>query len=302
MIDLHCHSTASDGENNAITLLKMAEKKKLDVFALTDHDDCTTTKFVMEQAKKLFSGIFVSGIELTTSCLKQGIELLCYGFDPTRLESELKKVNHPTYWSAFKKQFIMLLEAMDRAKAILSNEVRNFANLPVEDIKKLNAKKLVLKDFLSHEENFHLIDDISNFKSFSNFYRKEFTNPRSKFFADSGAIFASPEKIYEIVHACGGLVFLAHDFNYGEQAIPVLNELTEKHLIDGIECMHKNFTKENQDYLFEYARKHNLFTSGGSDFHRESSSPFAKASLNQEIPTSLIKPWIDKITGVAPKK
>ncbi|MCF3137042.1 PHP domain-containing protein [Streptomyces olivochromogenes] len=79
-IDLHCHSTASDGTDTPAELMRNAAAAGLDVVALTDHD---TTRGYAEAVAALPEGLtLVTGAEL--SCRIDGISmhLLAYLFDP----------------------------------------------------------------------------------------------------------------------------------------------------------------------------------------------------------------------------
>ena len=65
--------------------------------------------------------------------------------------------------------------------------------------------------------------------------------------------------------------------------------------IDGIECFHPSAEEDGKiDYLIDYARKNNLFISGGSDFHGKRKLNIeigsGKGSLN--IPKEFIEEWI----------
>ncbi|WP_327317686.1 PHP domain-containing protein [Streptomyces sp. NBC_01235] len=79
-IDLHCHSTASDGTDTPAELVRNAAAAGLDVVALTDHD---TTRGCAEAVAALPQGLtLVTGAEL--SCRIDGISMhmLAYLFDP----------------------------------------------------------------------------------------------------------------------------------------------------------------------------------------------------------------------------
>ncbi|MEV0976094.1 PHP domain-containing protein [Streptomyces sp. NPDC049915] len=79
-IDLHCHSTASDGTDTPAELVRNAAAAGLDVVALTDHD---TTRGYAEAIAALPEGLtLVTGAEL--SCRIDGVSmhLLAYLFDP----------------------------------------------------------------------------------------------------------------------------------------------------------------------------------------------------------------------------
>ncbi|MDX3691206.1 PHP domain-containing protein [Streptomyces europaeiscabiei] len=84
-IDLHCHSTASDGTDTPAELVRKAGAAGLDVVALTDHD---TTRGHAEAIAALPEGLtLVTGAELSCRLDGIGLHMLAYLFDPE--ESEL---------------------------------------------------------------------------------------------------------------------------------------------------------------------------------------------------------------------
>ena len=65
MIDLHMHSTNSDGTDSIIDLLKKAEEKGLDYIAITDHDNCNGYEELEKiNVKQYFHGKVIPGIEI----------------------------------------------------------------------------------------------------------------------------------------------------------------------------------------------------------------------------------------------
>lgn len=81
-IDLHTHSTASDGTLSPGALVRAAAAAGLDVVALTDHD--TAAGWAEAEAAALDTGIgLVRGLEVSTRHAGQGVHLLAYLVDPT---------------------------------------------------------------------------------------------------------------------------------------------------------------------------------------------------------------------------
>lgn len=80
-VDLHCHSTASDGVLAPAELVARAHERGVRLLALTDHDTLDGLDEARAAAERLGMG-FVNGVEL--SCLWNGatIHVLGYGFDP----------------------------------------------------------------------------------------------------------------------------------------------------------------------------------------------------------------------------
>jgi predicted metal-dependent phosphoesterase TrpH len=83
-IDLHTHSSASDGTERPADLVRAAAAAGLDVVALTDHD---TTRGWSEAAEALPSGLtLVRGAEISSAYDGISLHLLAYLFDPSHAE------------------------------------------------------------------------------------------------------------------------------------------------------------------------------------------------------------------------
>lgn len=64
--------------------------------------------------------------------------------------------------------------------------------------------------------------------------------------------------------------------------------------IDGIEKYYFTHTEEQENIIQDYADRHNLFISGGTDFHGEKTKPGIKIGIgkgNMNIPIEIIKAW-----------
>lgn len=82
MIDLHMHTTYSDGTESCTTVLKKCQEKNLNYISITDHNTALAYKELETlDVKSLFSGKIVPGIELNTKALNIPIEILGYGID-----------------------------------------------------------------------------------------------------------------------------------------------------------------------------------------------------------------------------
>lgn len=91
-IDLHSHSSVSDGTDSPAEVVEYAVAAGLDVLALTDHD---TVAGIEEAARKLPAGFtLVPGMELSCAYEGSSVHLLCYLFDPEEpdLAEELRRV------------------------------------------------------------------------------------------------------------------------------------------------------------------------------------------------------------------
>ena len=119
-----------------------------------------------------------------------------------------------------------------------------------------------------HKENKKALDEILGKDREKSFWLGHVTNPNSPFYIDFTSNLPSPIQIANEIHNAGGLVILAHPFEYKSvNNIEFLNEIYNLNILDGIECVHTKHTKEQVEYLENFCKEHNLIMSGGSDFH-----------------------------------
>ncbi len=99
--DLHCHSTASDGDLSPTELVQRAHDKQVDVLALTDHDVTDGLAEAANMAATLGMG-FVPGIEISVSWQKQTIHIIGLHIDieSEELQTGLAKLREFRNWRA----------------------------------------------------------------------------------------------------------------------------------------------------------------------------------------------------------
>ena len=288
MIDLHCHSTCSDGFYTPIELLQLAEEKKLDYFSITDHDSVDAYKQLLNiDTKKYFSGKIILGTELR--CLYEGnqLELLCYGYDFEKIK-DVYWVQKESY-HGLKKALLQTL--LEKAKD-LGFEYGNIDYDP-----NTKPETVFYNELIKNANNLPILNRFE-VKHSGDFYRKLIADPKSPMFFDSTEYSLTFEQLADLIHSCGGMAILAHPFGvYNlENSKEVAQKLAASGKIDGIECMHANMTEENTKFLLDLCQKHNLVSTGGSDYHGYSHQFFAKANWGkQDIPSSLIGAFLKKI-------
>jgi len=81
MIDLHLHTTYSDGESSPKILLEKVVAKGCEIFSVTDHDDIRANfKIIAELKKNNYKIKFITGTEISAVFEKRNFHLLCYNF------------------------------------------------------------------------------------------------------------------------------------------------------------------------------------------------------------------------------
>ena len=83
IIDLHCHSTISDGLFSPEDLVKYAHSKNVDILALTDHDDIDGLDRARKVAKSL-GILFINGVEISVTWQKKNLTYCWFKFQQQR--------------------------------------------------------------------------------------------------------------------------------------------------------------------------------------------------------------------------
>ena len=126
MIDLHSHTTNSDGTWTTKELLTEAEKLKLDVFSITDHDSVEAYVEIEndEELKKIYSGKLIRGVELNCTYDGVKIEVLAYNFDLQPVKNWLED-----YYTPEKNRNRLIEEFNDLVNICNSKEIKIEQNL-----------------------------------------------------------------------------------------------------------------------------------------------------------------------------
>lgn len=262
MIDLHTHTTYSDGRDDVITLLKKAEEKKIECLSITDHGTCKAYEELKKiNIKEYYTGKLITGCELFAMINGTTIELLGYNVDTDFLNKELPKIYKYTIPEMFANRFDKMIKKCNELGIILNKEEIQY-NPNTE-----SASRAVLREIVKNEQNKKILDDKRAWENNTVFYREHISNPKSKFFTEMTENFPEPKEVIDLIRKAGGLVFIPHILIYGENSAKFLEELTKNHKIDGIECYHSAFTEEQTKYLLDFCKENSYYISGGSDYH-----------------------------------
>ena len=291
MIDLHIHSTHSDGTDSVSEILKKAEDKKLEIISITDHDSIDAY-FELENNPillSLFSGNIITGCEFKTFYNGVSIEVLGYGFDYKKIQ--MPKVKSEEIQALYVEYLKTILDkyefVYDSAELYIdfNNPNKHFAGY------------VVAYEILRHEENEELVRKIGGFTA-NDFFRTQQCDKNSIFYIDESKYYLSIDQIIDIIHSAGGLAFLAHPYiyNVADHDDFILSIIANTN-IDGLECIYPLFSIEQRNKILEFAKKYNKFVSGGTDYHAKNKPTIELGTgINQnvDIPSDFIKEWFDK--------
>jgi len=248
-IDLHTHSSVSDGTDAPAELVRKALAAGLDVVALTDHDTFDGLDEAVGEGERLGLGV-VRGMELSCSRRGSSVHVLAYGADPTspRLAAEMARVR-------------------DGRLGRLAGVLRKLAALgvPVSE-----AEVMAQVGNSPSVGRPHIADAL-----IAAGHVRDRQQAFDRFLADGGPAHVHRYTIevdrgIDLVHEAGGLAVIAHPWGRGrEQLLPagVLEGLVRDHKLDGIEVDHQDHDSDARRRLRALAENLGLLATGSSDYH-----------------------------------
>lgn len=279
MIDLHMHTTYSDGADSLIEVLKKAESLKLEYISITDHDTCEGYKELAKlDVKKYFSGQIINGVEIKCAYKKRLIEILGYKVDPKVINNFMEEFHKTKSKEILQQKYFDILHERCTDMGLVMSKKEDIEFNPKTDW----ASIKIYNDIKAHEENkLKVPDDFwSEFNIFSKKYCGDVNYP---LYIDKSEDYLQLDEAIKLVKDAGGLVFLPHIFIYkwAEDKKKLLDDIVAEYDID---------------YLLEYTQKNNFYRSGGSDYHGKNKVgiEMAVGKGNLKIESYLIQDWVNK--------
>ncbi len=244
-IDLHMHSSNSDGTNPPEELLKLVRNAGIKIFALTDHDTINGAMVLKNEPN------FIKGIEF--SCITQNnhkCHILGLGYDE----------NNKDFQDALKAGEELRHEKFYRRIGFLRSEFKiTFTDQEIEDLLKIPSvgkphigNLLVKKGYANSRA-----EAIDNYVDL----------------AKTGNDKISAELAINAINSAGGVSVWAHPL--GGERDPELPENDFRKILDelknyglrGLECYYSKYSYVKTKWLADVANDNKLFISGGSDYH-----------------------------------
>lgn len=261
MIDLHIHSTCSDSSSTVEEILEEAKNRGLSLLSITDHDVIDAYDILQaENVRNIFNGKIISGVEITTTVDGELVEVLGYGFNVKAFKENMKGKFLP-FKECKEKEYELTKQSYIEHRIKFDERNINF-NPEYE-----SCRKYFIKECFQYPENVARLTNPLSATDFTSFIRNELYNPKSDFYVDFSQIYISFQDAIDLIHNSGGVAFLAHPYVYSKNVINRINSIIDRYNLDGIECYYYSFTEDQTNYLLNLCEKHNLFVSGGSDYH-----------------------------------
>ena len=242
LVDLHMHSTFSDGRYTPTQLVEVAAAKGIAVLALTDHDSWNGVAEAQAAAARLGNIRVLTGVELGTQCENDSVHILGYHVNMScePLHAKMDEMRHGR-----ELRLTRMLAKLDGLGYHIEVEACDPKNRAVG--RPHVAKALVAAGY------FNTVQEV--FDALLHRGGPAYV-PQPKL---------APEEAVQLIHEAGGIAVLAHPSELADASVP--ERLLRTVPFDGLEVYHPSADKEAQAKWLHLAKELGLMVGGGSDFH-----------------------------------
>ena len=245
MIDLHLHTTASDGRLSPTELVAVAAASGVRILAVTDHD--TTDGLDESAAEAARRGLVtVPGIEITAVENGRDVHMLGYFFDP--FEESLVQF-------LIRQRATRITRIADMAVRLAELGLAVDAGPLLDNARRRNNKSI------GRPALARAMIAAGHVATTNEAFDKWLGQGRPAFVERAGP---SPEEVIETLHRAGGIASLAHP---GRTKIDGRIAALREAGLDAIEAYHSDHDTAAIDAYLALARGLDLLVTGGSDFH-----------------------------------
>ena len=250
-VDLHTHSTASDGSDTPRELMRKAAAIGLSVIALTDHDTLAGIPDAMDEVSKIQAegGLLrlVTGCEFSVSYDNRDIHML--GLFPDIRYKPLLALTEEAARSRDTRNHEMLSRFQRDGFMITEEDLTS--GHKTEITRAHFAKALADKGYAK-----------SNTDAFARFLTTDSYYYVTREFLDPG-------RVIRILHEAGGIAVLAHplQYHFAPEKLRAMIERFCEYGLDALETRYSAYSRGEEDLLRSLALRYQLKRSGGSDYH-----------------------------------
>ncbi len=244
-VDLHLHTTYSDGRLTPTQLVDLVAERGLRVVAVTDHDSTEGLAEAFEAAEKHPQLTIIPGIELSTDIPGNEIHVLGYFID---------------YFNpGFQQTLAEFREGrLDRGRRMVDNLEKLGLSIDWERVLELSDGGAVGRPHIAQA----MVE-----KGYITYPQEAF----DKYIGRNGPAYAerpklAPDDAVRMILEVGGLPVLAHPARYVQNPEGQLPVLKGAGLV-GMEVYYKDYTPGEIEDLLGLCRKYDLIPTGGSDYH-----------------------------------
>lgn len=243
-VDLHLHTTASDGQYAPTALISLARQHGLEVIAITDHDTTAGIKEAQEAAAATGSPLIIPGIELSAEDAAGDVHVLGYYIDveANAFQDRITRFRKDRYSRG--ERIVERLAAL---------------GMPLDW-----ARVLAIADggAIGRPHIARAMVEAGYVESVRQAFDRYLYNGGPAYVARSRL---TPEEAIDLIHSAAGVAVLAHPGLLADY-ITMVNRLIRAGL-DGVEVVHPANPENVRLNLRALAQKHHLIMTGGTDFH-----------------------------------
>ena len=274
--DLHIHSTASDGRLTPAEVVKAAAERGLKFIALADHDTVEGIAPALVAAKGYPKLKLIPGVEISTDIPDGEVHVLGYFIDYTNRElgENLSRFRN---------------SRLNRARGMVAKLDKLGIHLDWQRVEQIAGSSVMGRPHIAQA----MLE-----KGYINSFKQAFTD----YIGRNGPAYVEREKLtpaeaVALIIKARGLAVLAHPFTAGDPEAMTI-ELKSAGLA-GIEAYYNGYDQEEIDLLVKLAQRHNLVTTGGSDYHGLDSSESVIGGI--DLPLQSVEQLIAKAREINPE-
>ncbi len=243
-VDLHIHSTASDGRHNPQEIVRKAAGLGLEVIALTDHDSVDGIAPALEEARKLDRLKFIPAVEVSTDVPSGEVHVLGYFIDYTSEEL-----------AAALERFRSSREG--RAQGMVDRLAGLGVHISWERVREIAGTGTVGRPHIAQA-------------MLEKRYIRSIGEAFGRYIARDGPAYVEREKMtpveaVQLILRSRGVAVMAHPFTVPEPEATIVEMKAAG--MAGIEAYYGSYTDEDVGTLIALAKNHGLLVTGGSDYH-----------------------------------
>jgi len=243
-VDLHIHTTASDGRYTPEEIVRMAAERGLKIIAISDHDTVDGIAPALEAARSYPELMVIPAVEISTQAPGNEVHVLGYFID----------YKDPGFGTALSD---LRDSRLGRAEAMISKLKRLGMDVDWRRVRELAGDGTVGRPHIAQV----MMQD-GYVSSFQEAFDKYIGQGKPAYVE---RIKLTPAEAVRLILKVKGLPVLAHPLTIDNHEAMVA-ELKKAGMV-GIEVYYKDFTGEERKRLADLARRYGLIATGGSDYH-----------------------------------
>ena len=264
IIDLHIHTTKSDGALTPMEVVEEAIKNRVSAIAIADHDTIDAYSDDLFDYAEANNVILIPAVEISTKTKKCGIHVLGYNFDLNNQNfrdqlEKLRNARHDYLYGVSEKLeelgYKVNVEELDKIEAVTK------AHISLDVISNKENEEILMKNFGHIPNKGEFIETVMN-EGCPAYVRK---------------VSITPSEAADLIRSAGGKAVLAHPVCYGYE-----DGLTDEEILDLVKEMKVEAIEANYLYVDRndemhddtnkwkaFAKENNLISTIGSDFHNK---------------------------------